>query len=293
MLADIKARVEGTVIRDGLRIGYQVFGDGPQAVLLLPTWSIVHSDFWRLQVPPLSRRYTVIAFDGRGNGASDRPSDPALYAEAAFAVDAVAVLDAVGVDRAAIMSVSQGSAWGAILAATQPARVASAVFIGPSLPLAPDSPERIAAAATFDEPQDRYVGWGKWNRHSWAQDWRGFLEFFMAQCFNEPDSESYICHFVKMGLETTPEVVTATIDAPGLDAVSARQVVTAIGCPVLVIHGDADAIAPLEKGAELARLAHGDLRILAGAGHEPELREAAETNRLIDDFLMATHPSTI
>ncbi len=292
MLVEIEARVEGTVIRDGLRIAFQVFGDGPRAVLLLPTWSIVHSDFWRLQVPPLSRRYTVIAFDGRGNGASDRPIDPALYAEAAFADDAVAVLDAVGVDRAAIVSVSQGSAWGAILAATQPARVAAAIFIGPSLPLVPNSPERIAAAATFDEPQDQYEGWGKWNRHSWAQDWPGFVEFFMAKCFSEPDSESYIRHFVRMGLETTPEVVTATIDAPGLDAVAARQAVAAISCPVLVIHGDADEIAPLDKGAELARLAHGDLRVVAGAGHEPELREAAQTNRLIDDFLGATYPPT-
>jgi pimeloyl-ACP methyl ester carboxylesterase len=289
MLVDIPARVEGSVMRDGLRIAYQVFGDGPQAILLLPTWSIVHSDHWRLQVPHLARRYTVVAFDGRGNGTSDRPSDPALYAEAAFADDAVAVLDAAGVERAAILSVSQGSSWGAILAATRPARVAAAVFIGPSLPLAPNSPERVAAAATFDEPRDRYEGWGKWNRHYWAQDWRGFLEFFMAQCFTEPDSESHIRHFVNMGLETTPEIVTATIDAPGLDAAAARTISSAIACPVLVIHGDADAIAPLAKGAELARLTHGDLHVLPGAGHEPELREADQTNKLIDDFLAATH----
>jgi pimeloyl-ACP methyl ester carboxylesterase len=291
MLVDIPARLEGTVTRDGLRIGYQVFGHGPRAILLLPTWSIVHSDFWRLQVPHLAGRYTVVAFDGRGNGASDRPSDPALYAEEAFADDAVAVMDAVGVDRAAIMAVSQGTAWGAILAATQPARVASAVIIGSSLPLAPNSPERVEAASTFDQPRSRYEGWEKWNRRYWVEDWPGFLAFFMAQCFTEPDSESHIRHFVRMGLETTPEVVLATVDAPGMDARAARAVVSAIGCPVLVIHGDADAIAPLAKGAEFARLAHGRLQVIPGAGHEPELREADVTNRLIDGFLAATHPA--
>lgn len=291
MLVDIPARLEGSVVRDGLRIGYQVFGDGPRAVLLLPTWSIVHTDFWRLQVPHLAPRYTVVSFDGRGNGASDRPGDPALYAEEAFAEDAVAVLDAVGIDRAAIMSVSQGSAWGSILAATRPDRVTSAVFVGPSLPLVPNSPERLAAAATFNDRLDRHDGWAKWNRHYWAQDWRGFLEFFFARCFTEPDSADYIRHFVDMGLETTPEVVLATVDAPGLDAAAAREVVSAIRRPVLVIHGDADAIAPLAKGAELARLARGDLIVLPGAGHEPQLREADVTNEHIDEFLAETHPA--
>jgi pimeloyl-ACP methyl ester carboxylesterase len=95
-----------------------------------------------------------------------------------------------------------------------------------------------------------------------------------------------------MGLETTPEIVLATVDAPGLDATAARDIASAIACPVLVIHGDADAIAPLAKGAELARLTHGDLHVLPGAGHEPELREADQTNQLIDDFLAATHRAT-
>lgn len=293
MLVDIPARVQGFVMRDGFRIAYQVFGEGPRAILLLPTWSIVHSDHWRRQVPHLSSRYTVIAFDGLGNGASDRPSDPALYDERLFAVDAAAVLEAVGVDRAAIMSVSQGSCWGAILAARRPDLVASAVFIGPSLPVAPNSPERIAAAQAFDEPRQRYQGWSKWNRRYWAQDWLGFLEFFMAECFTEPGSESYIRHFVEMGLETTPEVVLATVDAPGLDAAAARDTASAIECPVLVIHGDADAIAPLEKGRVLARLARGQLHVIPGAGHEPELREYGQTNSLIDDFLAATYPATI
>ena len=42
-------------------------------MLLLPTWSIVHSRFWKAQIPYLARHCRVVTFDGRGNGRSDRP----------------------------------------------------------------------------------------------------------------------------------------------------------------------------------------------------------------------------
>ena len=68
--------VEGFVERDGLRIGYEVFGDGEPTILLLPTWTTIHSRFWKMQVPYLSRHYRVITIDGPGNGRSDRTLDP-------------------------------------------------------------------------------------------------------------------------------------------------------------------------------------------------------------------------
>jgi hypothetical protein len=43
--------VDGYVERDGVKVFYEVFGQGDPTVLLLPTWSIVHSRFWKLQVP--------------------------------------------------------------------------------------------------------------------------------------------------------------------------------------------------------------------------------------------------
>jgi hypothetical protein len=43
--------VDGYVERDGVKVFYEVFGQGEPTVLLLPTWSIVHSRFWKLQVP--------------------------------------------------------------------------------------------------------------------------------------------------------------------------------------------------------------------------------------------------
>ena len=42
-------------------------------MLLLPTWSIIHSRHWKMQIPYLARHCRVVTFDGRGNGRSDRP----------------------------------------------------------------------------------------------------------------------------------------------------------------------------------------------------------------------------
>ena len=67
---------EGYVERDGVRTFYEVYGEGEPTVLLLPTWSIVHSRCWKLQIPYLARHCRVVAFDGRGNGRSDRPAEP-------------------------------------------------------------------------------------------------------------------------------------------------------------------------------------------------------------------------
>ena len=62
-------------------------------MLLLPTWSVIHSRHWKMQIPYLARHCRVVTFDGRGNGRSDRPRDAAAYDEREFAADAIAVMD--------------------------------------------------------------------------------------------------------------------------------------------------------------------------------------------------------
>jgi alpha-beta hydrolase superfamily lysophospholipase len=85
---------DGFVERDGVRVFYEVFGDGNPTILLMPAWSITHSRIWKMQVPFLARHYRVITFDGRGNGRSDRPSGADSYLSAEYAADALAVMDA-------------------------------------------------------------------------------------------------------------------------------------------------------------------------------------------------------
>src|ERR1700735_5922380 len=89
---------------DGVRLYYEVYGSGGPTVFLLPTWSIIHSRHWKMQIPYLARHCRVITFDGRGNGRSDRPA--AGYGEDQFAADALAVMDATATERAVIVSLS-------------------------------------------------------------------------------------------------------------------------------------------------------------------------------------------
>ena len=67
---------EAASVRERVAIHWEAFGDGPTTVVLLPTWSIVPSRVWQLQVATLARRHRVVTFDGRGSGAS-APGSPA------------------------------------------------------------------------------------------------------------------------------------------------------------------------------------------------------------------------
>jgi pimeloyl-ACP methyl ester carboxylesterase len=285
MLVDIEAKNSGSISRAGVRVHYEEFGSGTRCVLLLPTWSIVHSDIWRHQVPHLAQHYRVLTFDGRGNGLSDRPMDPDAYSEREFAADALAIMDALDVKEAAIVSNSQGGTWGLLLAAEHADRIPASVFIAPNVPLSPTLPARASSAAAFHQPLDRYDGWFKFNRHYWATAWPDFLQFFFSMCFTEPDSEAEIAHFVGMGLQTSPEVIVATVQAPGMDSALASRLASSVGRPALVIHGDADAITSTKRGIELARLANAELVVLAGSGHEPQCRIPGQVNDLLDQFL--------
>ena len=80
-----------------MRLYYEVYGSGERTVFLLPTWSIIHSRHWKMQIPYLARHCRVLTFDGRGNGRSDRPESG--YDEREFAADALAVMDATGTEQ--------------------------------------------------------------------------------------------------------------------------------------------------------------------------------------------------
>jgi len=291
VIVDCEPLQQGLIDRGDAEIHYQVFGEGDRALVLLPTWSIVHSDHWRRQVPHFAERYRVVVFDGRGNGASSRPVTVEAYADALFAADALAVMDRVGVERAALLSVSAGAYWELILAATAPERIAAAVFIGASLPLGEPLPDRAAVMAQFDEPQAAYEGWLKFNRHYWQADWPGFLRFFFSHCFTEPDSDAEIEHFVQMGLDTTPETILLTVDAPGLDRSEVEALAPEVSCPTLVMHGTGDAISSPTRGVELARLTAGELALMPEVGHEPQCRWPQDVNAMLDQFLERHWPA--
>jgi pimeloyl-ACP methyl ester carboxylesterase/predicted glycosyltransferase len=280
----------GYVERDDLRVFYEVYGAGEPTILLLPTWSLIHSRHWKMQIPYLARHCRVVTFDGRGSGRSDRPQGADAYAIREFALDALAVLDATATERAVVVGVSCATLWAVLLAAEHPGRVAGGVFIGPAVSLAPPLPERTVYP--FDELLDTDEAWAKYNIYHWLRDYRDFLEFFIGKCFTEPHSTKQIEDAIGWALETTAEVLAdhdAGIDLPiGVDF---DELCKRVRCPVLVIHGDGDCIRPHAQGAALAEATGGTLVTLEGAGHMPHARDPVKVNLLLRDFVAPPQPA--
>jgi pimeloyl-ACP methyl ester carboxylesterase len=280
---------DGYVERDGVKVHYEVFGDGEPTVLLLPTWSIIHSRHWKMQIPYLARHCRVLTFDGRGNGRSDRPTQPEAYAEREFAADALAVMDATQTARAVIVGFSMGAQRGLLLAANHPERVQAAVFIGGSYPGGGEPlPERMVYS--WEDELDTDEGWAKHNRHYWLRDYPGYLEFFMSRMFTEPHSTKPIEDTVGWGLDTTAQTLALTYWAPFMEPDEARELAGRVRCPVLVIHGDQDALGSVTRGIALAEDTGGRLVLLGGAGHAPHVREPVKVNLLLRDFVKPAPP---
>jgi len=92
--------------RDGVKIHYEVTGEGP-ALLLTHGYSAT-GEMWQGQLATLSPHFKVITWDMRGHGASDYPQDQAAYSEEATVADMAALLDAVGAEQAIIGGLSLG-----------------------------------------------------------------------------------------------------------------------------------------------------------------------------------------
>jgi pimeloyl-ACP methyl ester carboxylesterase/predicted glycosyltransferase len=275
----------GYVERDGVNVYYEVYGSGEPTVLLLPTWSIIHSRHWKMQIPYLSRHCRVLTFDGRGNGRSDRPESG--YDEREFAADALAVMDATATERAVIVSLSLGAQRALLLAAEQHDRIDGAVFICPAVPLGEGVPGRTHS---WNEELDTDEGWAKHNRHYWLKDYRGFLEFFFSQMFTEPHSTKPIEDCVAWGLETDAQTLIATQSGEGLDRDAAGELAERVRCPVMVIQGSEDAITGPGRGVALAEATQGELVMLEGSGHGPHVRDPVKVNLLLREFVVPARP---
>jgi pimeloyl-ACP methyl ester carboxylesterase/predicted glycosyltransferase len=279
----------GFVERDGVRVCWERYGTGEQAVLLLPTWEIAHSRVWKCQIPYLARRFQVVTFDPRGNGRSDRPPEASAYDRREFARDAIAVLDTLGVARTAVVSWCTGL--GVLLAAEYPARVSALVDIASDLPLSAEPSDETGYP--FDQVADTDEGWAKWNRHYWLRDWPGFVEFFFTEAFTEPHSTKQIEDAIGWGLQADPQTMVRGMEADWPDRGQALELCGRVRCPVLVVQGMHDRIVGPARGPAVAEAIPGaGLLMLEGSGHAPHLRDPVRFNLELSRFLGAPPPAT-
>ncbi len=281
---------QGYVDRDGVRVAYETFGDrdAVTTVVFVPIDTIVHSRAWKAQVPYLAQHYRVVTIDPRGNGRSDRPTDPAAYGDLAFVGDTVAVMDALGVDRAVLVGICR-SAWQALVCAhLHPSRVDGVVAVAPYI--LDDTPPlafRAAAARRFDDELPAYDGWFKHNRHFWLKSWAEFPEFFFAQQLCEPHTTKQLEDVVGFARETTAAVMLAEHGgARWTDSVpEAESVLRGLAQPVLVVQGTLDRCQPAARMEHLVELTGAEHLVLEGAGHLPMATEPVVVNRAIRRFV--------
>jgi pimeloyl-ACP methyl ester carboxylesterase len=113
--------------RDGVKIHYEVAGDGP-ALILTHGYSST-GEMWAGQIGPLSKHFKVITWDMRGHGRSDYPDDQGQYSEAATVEDMAALLDAVGARDAVVGGLSLGGYMSLAFHATYPERTRALLII--------------------------------------------------------------------------------------------------------------------------------------------------------------------
>jgi pimeloyl-ACP methyl ester carboxylesterase/predicted glycosyltransferase len=281
---------EGFVERDGQRLFYEVYGEGEETIFLLPTWSIVHSRHWKMQIAYFARHFRVLSMDGLGNGRSDRCRDPKRYAPAEFARDCLGVMDATGTERAVMASLSTGAQYQLELARLAPERVVGAVFIGPLFPYTLSKntvlTDPLVQTVTRKLHLPTPVGWAHMSPVYWRRDHRRFADWFISRCLPEPHSAKPIEDGVGWMLDTDPVTLTATV-AHG-EFMRARRILRGaaqkLDCPVLVVHGERDKISATRDGRALARLSGGELNVVAGAGHLPHARKPVGFNLALRDF---------
>lgn len=264
-----------------LRIAYQVVGDGPLDVVLVPGF-VSHLDLaW--ETPPFSdiHRYLssfgrLILFDKRGVGLSDRGATVPTLEERMD--DVRAVLDAVGSERAALVGISEGGPMSLLFAATYPERVAALVLWSSfaRVSLAPDYPEGVPDEV-FERTYariERYWGSGRTIRAVVVQD--------------APDDPALLQIWGRY--ERSAASPTMAIGCLRFGAESdVRHVLPAISAPTLVVHRTGDPLVPIPHGRYLAaHIPHAILRELPGATHLSVTGADRAALEVIEEFLLGS-----
>jgi len=232
----------------GQRIHYTVDGAGP--LVILQHGVLLDGESWRHCgiVDVLAQDFRVVCVDSLGHGQSDKPSDPALYAQAQRAGDIVAVIDDLGCERAHVIGHSMGG-WLAVgVAKYQPRRLSSLVVAGWNL--VSGLPPGAKGPITFD----------------------GFMKFARATA---PQLTAWVTAENEAG-------VRACFDALyQLDG--AEQAVLGLACPVMLWNGrDDPAHDPMQVFAEK----HGLRYLSTGGDHLGMLfRHGREGGRELRAFL--------
>lgn len=272
---------------DGDRLAYATIGHGP-ALVKAANWLThiehdLHNPLWHPLLERLARKRTLLRYDQRGCGLSDR--DVADISFERWASDLEAVIEAAGIGRLALLGISQGGASAIAYAVRHPDRVSHLVLCGAfargALRRDPTPGREAAARAMIDLV-----------RYGWGSAAPSFRHVFSLQFLPNAGAEQ-LRHFDDLQrVSASPENAARTIAA--FDHIDISDQAPRVTVPTLVMHSRHDARIPFAEGRALASSIPGARFVpLDSHNHVPVAGEPAfdEMAPAIDDFLHTDSPT--
>ena len=259
---------------DGTRIHYEVTGKSGATPVLMIQGLGASKNAWNLQRIAMATRFRIISFDNRGAGRSDKPTEPFTLEQ--MADDALAVLDAAGIETAHVVGASMGGVISQIVAVKFPHRVRSLTLV-------------CTACRNHPWRQELLQSWAKT-----AAD-KGMIEVGKeaAQWVMSPRSfRRLVPAFTWMGplaVLRPRHSFVSQIDAilnTREDLVDQLSTITA---PTMVIVGNQDILTPRGDSEEIAeRIPNAELVVISGAAHGLMMEHSSTFNRILIEFLQRT-----
>jgi aminoacrylate hydrolase len=252
-----------------LTLNVEERGSGP-AFVFIPGLQGLH-DAWAYQMAVFAQRYRCISFDHRGAGDSDKPADG--YSTEAIAADTIALMDALGIDRAHVAGTSTGGCVLQHLAIDRPGRLRCCIFSNTWV----KADEYIARVQTAR----------KWIALAYGpEEYVKVSSLFTNGAVQFRHDLDKVMELERRALAT---VAPAEVLVRRLDMTLAHDRaadLARIAAPSLIVGTRDDATVPSYQSEDLHRAIAGSrLVLLEEGGHYSYRRHWQEWNRIVDTFL--------
>ena len=259
---------------NGVNIAFRVQGNGPPLVLIMGYR--LSSAAWPARfVEALAENFTVVTFDNRGTGQSDKPLTG--YALANMARDVAGLLDEIGIESTYLLGYSMGGAIAQEFTRQFPERVAGLILCatmcgGPRATYAEASVVRVMHDLDGFSPEQIA-------RRIWAVT---YAPNYLSE--NREQAEDQMRREIAL---PTP-LHAADLQFQAFAEFDGSKALPQIRCPTLVMTGDLDRLIRPENSGTLARLIPGaKLRVIPGGGHRVLWEAVEECTDLITGFLVS------
>lgn len=243
--ADEEQDIRFCQTRDGVQLAYAKTGQGPP-IVKTGNW-MTHLEFdlespiWRHLYRDLSAEHTLIRYDARGNGLSDRDVPDVTFDH--FVDDLETVVDDAGIDRFALLGVSQGCSVSIAYAVRHPERVSHLVLFG-GYAVGWRKRARTQAEKETGEAMLTLV------RVGWGQENPAFRQLFTSQFIPGGTKEQADWFNELQRISTSPEDAVRNLMATGETDV--MGLLAKVRVPTLVMHSRHDTRVPFESGRRMA-----------------------------------------